>query len=109
MSVSFDEMTGDTLARVNVVRKALGFQTLNELPDARPGDTKDCLYFRALKDVGAVNVGGNSIQFQSERQAKIVAELWNTEVIEGATVASPSDVTRVISEFDSNRTPHYNV
>ena len=107
MSLSFDEMVGDTLAQINLVRVGFGHAPLFELPDARPGDTKDCLYYRGLKDCGVTGVGVNRMTFGSERQAKLVAELWGTESY-GHEVHSPQAITRVIGEFDSNRTPHYN-
>ena len=105
---SYDEMIGDTLAQVNVVRQAFGYGPLNELPDARVGETTDCLYYRALKDIGATGVGGASVEFQSERQAKAVAEIWGTSV-EGRAVRSPAGIARGVQAFDNDQVPHYNV
>lgn len=105
---ALDEMIGDTLAQVNVVREAFGYSALSELPDARPGDTRDCLYYRALKDVGCTGVGANKMTFDSQRKAESVAALWGVDV-QGNEVFSPVGITRTISAFDSNQTPHYNV
>lgn len=99
---------GDTLAMVNVVRGAFGHDQLLDLPDARTGLSTDCLYFRALKDVGAKSVGAQSIEFASERQAAVVAELWGTTRC-GATVSSPKQIKSVISDFDSHQLKHYEV
>lgn len=104
-----DETIGDTLAIVNLAREAFGFQPLNELPDARPGDSQDCLYFRALKDIGATDVGTGHITFSSERQAATVAALWGTERSGAKQVVSPKNIRSVISSFDRKETPHYNV
>lgn len=103
------ETIGDTLALVNIVREAFGHDPLNELPDARPGDSQDCLYFRALKDVGATGVGTGSISFNSARQAQTVAALWGVSHDGGQTVHSPKSVRAVINAFDHKQTPHYNV
>lgn len=105
---TYDQVIGDTLAQVNVVRTALGYPALTELPDARPGDTQDCLYYRALSDVGCRSVGGGSMEFASDRQARLVAELWGTEA-SGRTVYSPRGIRHVISAFDANRVSHYDV
>lgn len=104
----FNEMLGDTLAQVNVVREAFGYGPLYELPDAKRGDTKDCLYYRALKDVGCTGVGGSGMSFASERQARAVAELWGSEA-NGNSVAHPRNITKVISDFDNGRTPQFDV
>lgn len=106
--MSLDMPIGDTLALVNVVRNAFGHQELHDLPDARTGATTDCLFYRALKDVGATSVGGNTISFASERQASLVAELWGVSR-SGQVVNAPRSVAHVISKFDANATPHYNV
>lgn len=102
------ETIGDTLALVNVVREAFGAQPLNDLPDARPGDSQDCLYFRALSDIGCTGVGTGAMTFNSERQARTVAMLWGTEA-KGASVTSPRNIRSVIGAFDGRKTPHYNV
>lgn len=105
---SLDQTIGDTLALVNMVRETFGHAPLSDLPDARPGDTQDCLYYRALKDVGASSVGGSSISFASERQAQVVAELWGVTRT-GRNVDAPKSVRHVITQFDRNNTQHYNV
>lgn len=107
-SLQFDEMLGDTLAQVNVVRTALGREPLFELPDARPGDSSDCLYYRGLKDIGCQGVGTGSMTFSSERQAKLVAELWGTQS-SGTNVTSPQGIRRVINEFDNHNVRDYDV
>jgi hypothetical protein len=106
--MSLDHTVGDTLALVNVVREAFGHAPLTDLPDARPGDSQDCLYFRALKDVGVVGVGTGTMNFSSERQARTVAALWGTQA-DGNTVHSPRSVKAVINAFDNKKTPRYNV
>lgn len=107
--MSLDQTIGDTLALVNVVREAFGAAPLNELPDARPGDSQDCLYFRALSDVGCTGVGTGRMTFNSERAARTVAALWGTEA-SGASVSSPKNIRSVISAFDGRtKVPHYNV
>lgn len=107
-SRSQDEMIGDTLGQINVVRDAFGYEPLNELPDARRGETTDCLYYRALKDVGATSVGGTGISWQSQRQAQAVAELWGTDA-DGTVVRSPKGIARTVKAFDNTEIPHYNV
>lgn len=99
---------GDTLAMVNVVRSAFGHDQLLDLPDARTGAPADCLYYRALKDVGATSVGGSAIEFASERQARVVAELWGTSR-NGKQVAAPKQIKKVISSFDNHELRHYEV
>lgn len=106
-SLGFDEMVGDTLAQVNVVREAFGYDPLFELPDAKRGNSQDCLFFRGLKDVGCKEVGSSEMTFSSERQAQLVAELWGTSA-HGNSVASPAGIKRVINAFDHGRgTTHY--
>lgn len=108
-SLAFDEMVGDTLAQVNVVREAFGYDPLYELPDAKRGNSQDCLYFRGLKDIGCRGVGSSAMEFSSERQAQVVAELWGTTA-SGRSVHSPSGIKRVINAFDNGRgTQHYDV
>lgn len=103
-----DQTIGDTLALVNVVREAFGAQPLNDLPDAKPGDAQDCLYFRALKDVGCVSVGGSQMNFSSDRMAATVAALWGTTAV-GNSVESPKSVRSIISAFDAHKVSHYDV
>lgn len=104
----YDETIGDTLALVNIAREAFGAQALTELPDARPGATQDCLYYRALKDVGCSSVGGSSMLFNTERQAATVAALWGT-THDGNSVKTPPSVRSVINKFDNHQVRHYNV
>lgn len=104
-----DETIGDTLAIVNIAREAFGHAPLAELPDARPGDSQDCLFFRALKDIGATDVGSGHISFNSERQAATVAALWGTEMLGAKKIQSPRNVRSVIASFDRKERPHYNV
>lgn len=106
--MALDQTIGDTLALVNVVREAFGHEPLNDLPDAKPGDTQDCLYFRALKDVGCVSVGGSQMTFSSDRMASTVAALWGSSS-SGKIVSSPKSVRSVISAFDNHKTSHYDV
>jgi hypothetical protein len=103
-----DTAIGDTLATINVVREAFGKQPLTELPDARTGDAGDCLYFRALRDIGVESVGTGSMVFSSERAAQTAAALWGTNV-HGNTVESPRAVRRVIGAFDNHDLPHLSV
>src|SRR5688572_15410219 len=67
---------GDTLAQVNLVRTAMGYSPLHELPNANRGQPAACLYYRALADCGAKKVYGDRISFSSERQAEMVADIW---------------------------------
>lgn len=101
---------GDTLALVNVARQAIGYEPLTDLPRAKPGDSSECLYARALKDIGAVSVGGSgSIRFASERIAQRVASLWGTQA-EGATVnVVPHQFGQVIGRFDNGELPNHSV
>lgn len=102
-----DEVLGDTLAMVNVVRAAFGKEALSELPDATPGNAGDCLFYRALSDVGAASVSGSSIAFDNERVAHTVATLWGTSQ-NGAAVRMPRQFPEVIRQFDDNSLSHYN-
>lgn len=96
----------DTLAQVNVLREAFGHSPLYELPQARTGNTKSCLFFRALKDVGCTAVGDTTVKFNSERAAQLAAELWGTSCT-GNTVHQPSQMKRVVHNFDQHNLPHY--
>lgn len=105
----YDQTIGDTLALVNVVREAFGAQPLTDLPDATPGASQDCLYYRALKDVGCQSVGGSGgMRWNTERQAQTVAALWGTTAM-GQETTAPKSVGAVINHFDNKRTSHYNV
>lgn len=97
---------GDVIAQVNVVRSALGYDPIYELPSASRGDPAACLFYRALSDCGVKGVHGDAIQFASERQARLAAELWGTRN-NGEQVTPPSQMTRTISDFDSNKWHHY--
>ncbi len=105
MSLQSDDI-GDTLALVNAARMAFGKDVLTELPDSKPGDASDCLYFRALTDVGVTGVGSDTMNFDSERKASYIASIWGTSC-EGTTVRQPKQFQRVISRFDSHELPHY--
>lgn len=105
---SYDEVLGDTLAMVNVVRQAFGKDTLSELPDARPGDAGDCLFYRALGDLGVMSVTGSHATFADRRVASAVGELWGSGSNE-TTVRLPHQFQEVIGAFDGNRLSHYNV
>lgn len=108
MSSRYGEVLGDTLALVNTVRQAFGHEPLLELPDARSGISTDCLYYRALKDVGVTSVGSAEMKFNSPRIAEVVAELWGTEA-HGNSVRSPKQITNVIGRFDGHQLGHYEV
>lgn len=103
-----DTTIGDTLATINVVREAFGKQPLTDLPDARTGDAGDCLYYRALRDIGVESVGTSAMQFNSERAAQTAAALWGTTA-SGNMVESPQAIRRVIGAFDSRHLPHLSV
>ena len=102
------ELIGDTLAYMNVVRQAFGKEPMAELPDARPGDAGDCLFHRALGDLGVVSVNGEGMTFTDTRVASTVGALWATPY-EGNTVRVPRQVSEVIALFDGDEFPHYNV
>jgi hypothetical protein len=109
MSAPMNESIGDTLALLNVARMAFGQEALTELPDARQGDSSDCLYYRAMADVGIQSVGGGGeMTFADSRVAQTIASLWDTEA-DGATVQAPAQFGRVIGAFDNGRLKHYSV
>lgn len=109
MSAPMDEVLGDTLALVNVVRTAFGHDALTELPDSRQGASSDCLYYRALKDVGVKSVGGaGEMRFANERIAATVASMWGTEA-HGVNVTAPPQFGQVIEAFDHGRLKHYSL
>lgn len=102
-----NEIIADTLALVNVARTAYGYDPLTDLPTARQGDAHDCLYYRALKDVGVESVsGGGEMTFASPRVAATVAELWGVEA-NGSNVQAPVQFGNVINKFDRGAFPHY--
>ena len=104
----YDESIGDALALVNVVRQRFGRPSLTELPDAFTGNPSDCLFDRGLSDIGCTEVGADRMEFESERTAAFVAELWGVER-KGRSVQHPTQVTKVINGFDSHHLPHYAV
>lgn len=103
---TLDNDLGDTLALVNAARMAFGKEILTDLPDSRPGDSADCLYYRALSDMGVRSVGNHSIEFDDERKASYIASIWGTSC-EGHQVKSPAQFSRVIGKFDHHELPHY--
>lgn len=106
-------LIGDTLALVNVVREAFGVSPLNDLPEASPGHAADCLFARALAEVGVRSVGGNGeMDFgHNVRAASRVAALWGTvaQSHEANTrvVLAPPQFARVIEAFDARTLPQY--
>lgn len=105
---SHDELIGDTLAMVNVVRQAFGKDALNELPNAKPGDAGDCLFYRALGDVGVTSVTGSHMSFATDRIASAVGTLWGTQA-SGQQVQVPAQFAQVIGRFDNHELSHYDV
>lgn len=104
-----NSVIADTLALVNVVRTAYGEEPLNDLPSSTPGHSSDCLYYRALSDIGVQAVsGGGDMRFASERVAAHVAELWGTTA-HGNTVHSPVQFGSVIGSFDRGGLPQYSL
>lgn len=99
---------GDTIALVNMVREVFGKPMISELPNASYGDPAACLFYRALTDCGAMGVDGANISFASERQAALVAQMWGVDQ-HGSSVGVPKQFRSVISAFDGNQFPHYNV
>lgn len=97
---------GDTLALVNAARMAFGKEILSELPDSRPGDAADCLYYRALADLGVTGVSDHRISFSDSRKASYIASIWGTTCVDGS-VSAPEQFRRVISRFDQHELPHY--
>lgn len=101
-----DELIADSLALVNVVRRAFGVEALNEFPEATRGDAGDCLFYRALGDLGVQGVSGSTVNFASERVASTAAILWGTER-SGNQVVAPPQISEVVNRFDSRKYPHY--
>jgi hypothetical protein len=101
-----DQQIGDVIAQVNVVRMAMGYPLISELPSATRGHRTDCLFYRALSDVGVKDVTGGALRFASERQAALAAELWGTSH-EGDCVKPPTQMRRTISQFDDAQFEHY--
>jgi len=106
--VSVDSDVKDTLALVNAARAAFGEDMLSELPDSRPGDKADCLYYRALAPLGVSGVDSHgNIRFESERKAAYIASIWGV-LADGCSVKAPEEFHRTIHRFDTNQVPHYN-
>lgn len=102
-----NEVIADTLALVNVARTAYGYDPISDLPNSVKGNATDCLYYRALSDIGVERVGGaGEMRFASERIASTVAELWGVEA-NGRHVQAPHQFGQVISKFDQGAFPHY--
>lgn len=102
-----DEDIGDALALTNVARQAFGLSMLTELPDSKPGDASDCLFYRALSPLGISSVGARGqMQCKDERQAAYLASLWGTSS-NGNEVKAPEQFHRVINKFDHQGTRHY--
>ena len=101
-----DELIAETLAMLNVVRGAYGKDPLSELPDAVTGNASDCLFYRALADVGVRGVSGDMMTFTTDRVASLVGELWGTEA-NGPSVRAPKQFSEVVGLFDSHQLPHY--
>lgn len=105
--MSLDKQLGDTLALVNVARQAFGQTILTDLPDSRPGDSSDCLFYRALAPLGCLSVGGEGqMEFDDERKANYIGSVWGVEVT-GRTVRAPKQFHSVIKGFDTHQTPQY--
>jgi hypothetical protein len=101
-----DQQIGDVIAQVNVVRMAMGFSLISELPSSIRGNRHDCLFYRALSDCGVRDVTGGKLVFSSERQAALAAELWGTSS-EGTEVKPPTQMSRTITQFDDAQFEHY--
>lgn len=102
-----NEVIADTIALVNIARTAYGYDPVSDLPTSVKGNSTDCLYFRALHDIGVERVGGaGEMTFASERIASTVAELWGVEAY-GTVVHAPKQFGQVISQFDKGAFPHY--
>lgn len=97
---------GDVIAQCNVVRNALGYDQISELPSATRGDPAACLFYRALADCGVKGVYGDSITFASERQAQLAAELWGTRA-SGSHVRPPEQMRKTITDFDNSKFGFY--
>ncbi len=107
--MAMDEVVGETLALLNVVRQAFGKELLTELPDAHQGNSSDCLYYRALKDVGVESVGGDgTMRFVDDRVAAKVASIWGEEA-SGSVVKAPAQFGEVIGQFDGGNLKHYSL
>lgn len=103
-----DQVVGDSLALVNVVRSAFGKEPLTELPDAYRGNSSDCLYYRAFADIGVQSVGGADINWKDERTAAVVAGLWGVER-HGTRTYTPHQIHAVIGAFDGSELDQYNL
>lgn len=106
--MEIEEAIGDTLSLVNMARQAFGQSMLTELPNSKPGDSSDCLFYRAMSGLGCSGVGGSGeMSFDDERKAHYIASLWGVEV-KGNRVMAPKQFGEVISAFDGKGLPHYN-
>jgi hypothetical protein len=104
-----DEALANTLAMVNVARTAFGYDALSELPQAHRGISSDCLYARALSDIGVQSVGGSGeMTFSSSRVAEAVGKLWGVGN-QGNMVSAPKSFAKVIGKFDSAELPHLTI
>lgn len=102
-----NEVIADTIALVNIARTAYGYEPVSDLPTSVRGNATDCLYHRALRDIGVERVGGSGqMTFASERIASTVAELWGVEA-NGKVVHAPHQFGQVIAQFDRSAFPHY--
>lgn len=101
-------IVGEALALVNVLRQAHGKDPLNEFPDAKPGDSGDCLFYRAFGDLGVTSVSGPHVSFASNRVATAAATLWGTNA-SGSTVETPRQFTQIVDLFDGHEMRHYDV
>lgn len=106
--VHVDQVVGDSLALVNIVRASYGQEPLTELPDASRGNASDCLFYRALQDVGVESVGGLDMVWKDERVAQTVGQMWGVPV-NGRSTANPTQMRKVISAFDNSNLPQYNL
>lgn len=106
--MGIQEEISQTLSLVNVVRQALGKGMLTELPDSKPGDSSDCLFYRGLVDCGVKSVDGRGrMRFDDARKAQYIGQLWGAHV-DGDVVVAPPQFGRVIEQFDGNKLTHYN-
>jgi hypothetical protein len=107
MASQLDTVLAETLAMVNVVRTAYGADALTELPSATPGNASDCIFARALRDVGVMSVGGGGeMRFADSRIAANVASYWGVTA-SGDSVAAPHQFGRVIDAFDGRQLPEF--
>lgn len=104
-----NNLASDALAMVNTIRLAYGHTPLNDLPTSRVGQASDCLFARALRDVGVSKVGGDgTMSFGSERVAQHVASILGTTA-EGTVVTPPAQFAGVIGAFDNGQLPAHSI